>query len=114
MNEFESKSLNELESAIRESSVTKEIGDELVKIGQKRALKVLTKNKTEIKRLERLAKDALLKGNGESYKYAVGKIRKFINKPIDDETLEILWKTSREQILNIIKAGQEAEQQLKG
>lgn len=111
---FESKSLNELESAIRESSITKEMGDELVKMGQKRAMKVLTKNKREIKRLEKLGHEALAYGNAESYKYAVGKIRQIIGKPVDDDILESLWKTSREQIVELLKAGVEAEKQLKG
>lgn len=114
MNEFESKSLNEMEQAIRESSLTKTMGDELIKMGQKRALKIMTKNKREIKRLEKLGHEALAYGNAESYKYAVGKIRRIIGKPVDDEILEKLWITSREQILNLIHAGTEAEKHLKG
>lgn len=111
---FESKSLNELESAIRSSSMTDAMGDELIKMGQKKAQKVLTKNKAEIKRLEKLGHEALAYGNAESYKYAVGKIRKIIGKPVDDEILEKLWITSREQILDLIHAGIEAEKQMKG
>lgn len=111
---FQSQSLNDIENAIRESSLTKEMGDELIKLGQKRAMKVLTKNKREIQRLEKLGHEALATGNGESYKYAVGKIRKIIGKPVDDDILESLWKTSREQIVQIIKSGIEAEQKLKG
>lgn len=111
---FESKSLNELESAIRSSSMTEAMGDELIKLGQKRAQKVLTKNKQEIKRLETLGKEALLKGNKDTYIYAIGKIRNIIGKPTTDDVLEILWKTSREQVIEIITAGVEAEQKLKG
>lgn len=111
---FESKSLNEIENAIRESSLTKTMGDELIRMGQKRAQKVLSKNKREIQRLEKLGHEALAYGNAESYKYAVGKIRQIIGKPVDDDILETLWITSREQILNLIHAGTEAEKQLKG
>lgn len=115
MNEkFHSNSLNELESAIRESSLSKEIGDELIRMGQKKAQKILTKNKHEIKRLEILAKEALFYGKKESYTYAVGKIRKIIGKPVDQDILDTLYKTSREQVLEIFRAGVEAEQKLKG
>lgn len=102
---FNSNSLNQLENAIRESSATKELGDELIKMGQKKALKTLSKNKQEIKRLEKLGHEALLHGNAESYKYAIGKIRKIINKPVDEDILEMLWKSSREQIEEILKSG---------
>lgn len=114
MNEFNTKSLNELESAIRESSVNKEIGDELIKLGQKRAIKVLTKNKKEIKRLEILAKESLAYGNEDSYIYAIDKIRKIVGKPaLPDDIARTMWKTSRDQVLEIIRAGAEAEK-LKG
>lgn len=105
--------MSQMEEAIRNSSMSKEMGDELVKLGQKRATKILSKNKREIKRLEELGKAALLCGNKESYKYAVGKVRKIIQKPVDDEILEVLWKTSYEQVKEIIQAGIEAEK-LKG
>lgn len=113
MKEFETKSLRELESAIRESSMSKEMGDELIRMGQKRAQKVLTKNKAEIKRLEALGHKALFECNREAYIYAVGKIRKIIGKPTTDDVLEMLWRSSRDQVAEIIKAGIEAEK-LKG
>lgn len=101
----QSNDLLELQSAIREASLNDQVADELIKMGEKRAMKVLTKNKREIKRLELLAKEALVEGNKTSYIYAISKIRSIVRKPIDADIMETLWKTSRERVLELMQEG---------
>ncbi|MGL5582930.1 MAG: DUF2654 domain-containing protein [Cetobacterium sp.] len=73
-------------------------------IADKRAKKILKKNKREIDRLKAHAEKCLYEMNKEGYKYAIGKIRTIIRKPLSDELLEVLYNTSLERIIEIAQS----------
>ncbi|WVX87526.1 hypothetical protein EniLVp02_0187 [Vibrio phage EniLVp02] len=81
---------------------------------QKAAEKYLRKNKREILRLEKLAKDALIDDNEESYIYAIGKLRSFTGGNVDVDVLRTLWKTSREQVVNLTATAFESQYHARG
>lgn len=77
---------------------------------EKQAKKELSKQAPEIKRLNKLAEDALLENNEVSYVYALGKLRKIYHMESTPELLHELWVSSRKAIWDIIQAGQYQEQ----
>lgn len=70
---------------------------------KKQATKILNKNKREIDRLKKHAGECLIHGNEVGYKYAIKKLRRFYKQPYTEELVDVLWKTSRENIENLIK-----------
>lgn len=74
------------------------------RVARKMAKQRFNKNKREMMRLEKHAHKCLLLGNKEGYMYSIGKLRRIINKPnVSTETLEMLYETSRERVLEVLK-----------
>lgn len=71
-----------------------------------KTMKRLKKDKREVKRLEKLATEALITGNKESYIYVVRKMREAIGKTVTEDVLEMLYNTSRDEVLKLFKEGE--------
>ncbi|QLA10726.1 hypothetical protein TH2_160 [Shewanella phage Thanatos-2] len=69
----------------------------------KNKLKVISKNRREIKRLKKLAEKALLANKFDSYRYALCKLREFYRQPFTPEIIKTMWDTSRAELFRIAK-----------
>lgn len=67
----------------------------------KKAQKFVRKNTREIKRLRKHAEDALFDGNKARYVYAIKKMRDMLKQPYTDEMIDVLWKTSLNQLRDL-------------
>lgn len=77
------------------------------KAAKKAADKKVRKFRRELSRLNALATESLINDNKESYKYAIGKIREFTGKPVTDDVMEMLYKTSRERYVELVQEAKE-------
>lgn len=66
-----------------------------------RLMKVMRKNRREIKRLNDHATECLISNNKDGYKYAINKIRSIAGLS-DNNQLDVLWETSRERVIQLI------------
>lgn len=85
------------------SEPTEQVVDPFQAIAEKRAHKILKKNSREIERLKQHAEKCLYELNRDGYIYAIGKLRKIIRKPLNDEALGALYDTSVERIVEMFK-----------
>lgn len=69
---------------------------------ERKANKALVKHRRELNRLYHHAQEAALEGNFKRYEYAVKKSRDILKQPYNDELIALLWKTTREQIEDMI------------
>lgn len=90
-----------LERQVRPGTET--VDDPFKAIADKRAKKILKKNKREIDRLKKHAENCLYNLNRDGYIYAIGKIREIIRKPMNEEALGALYDTSVERIIELAK-----------
>ncbi|ASZ76320.1 hypothetical protein [Proteus phage PM2] len=74
---------------------------------EKRAEKILKKNKREINRLKTLYEESLLSGNKEQFIYALGKLRKIYKQSTERGVLEYCYETSRKAMFKIIEEAKE-------
>ncbi|AKA61917.1 hypothetical protein Pm5461_055 [Proteus phage vB_PmiM_Pm5461] len=74
---------------------------------EKRAEKILKKNKREINRLKTLYEESLLSGNKEQFIYALGKLRKIYKQSTEHGVLEYCYETSRKAMFKIIEEAKE-------
>ncbi|EFW4204026.1 tail completion protein [Escherichia phage ADUt] len=92
-----------------------EINDEVEKLissieeknrleAERKANKLLSKNKRELNRLYKHAQIAAENNNFAQYEYAIKKSRDILKQPYNDELISILWKTTRSQIEDMIDA----------
>lgn len=90
------------EALEREASMNGSVEEDPFKaIADKRAKKVLKKHSKEISRLKKHAEKCLFELNKDGYIYAIGKIRTIIRKPMDQESLGVLYDTSVERLIEI-------------
>lgn len=73
---------------------------------QKQVEKRLRKYSRELHRLRLLGEAALIDGNEEQYVYCIGKIRKIAGKSVPDDVLHMMYKTSRERVLEMMSEAQ--------
>ncbi|MFP9219959.1 DUF2654 domain-containing protein, partial [Enterococcus faecalis] len=71
---------------------------------ERKANKLLSKNKRELNRLYKHAQIAAENNNFAQYEYAIKKSRDILKQPYNDELISILWKTTRSQIEDMIDA----------
>ncbi|AGN30118.1 hypothetical protein VPFG_00116 [Vibrio phage nt-1] len=76
---------------------------------EKEAQRRIKKNSREIKRLRKHAEKCLIEDNKDGYIYAIRKLRSITGQPVADDVLETLWKTSRDQVLTIIRSFAESK-----
>lgn len=88
---------------------SEEIQDKLMLDAQKKADKLIRKNKRELKRLKAHAGECVINNNYDGYAYAIKKLRKFYKQPCNDDVISIMWKTTREQMFNIINNAKETD-----
>ena len=94
--------LIEQNAVVGEVDAVKEtVDDPMRPIAEKRAAKILKKNKREIDRLQKHAEECLFSMNREGYIYAIGKIRTIIRKPLSHEALGVLFDTSVERLIEL-------------
>lgn len=77
--------------------------DPMLVEAQKRADKVIKKNKRELDRLRKHANHCLLTLNKDGYIYSIGKIRQIIKKPLSYDELGVLYDTSLERIVQLAR-----------
>ena len=75
--------------------------DPMRPVAEKRAAKILKKNKREIDRLTKHAEKCLFEMNREGYIYAIGKVRTIIRNPMSHEALGALYDTSIERLIEL-------------
>lgn len=69
----------------------------------KKANKIIKKNKRELQRLQKHAEKCLLELNKVGYIYSVGKIRTIIRQPMTDEQLSMMYETSVQSLVEMVK-----------
>lgn len=79
------------------------IQEQLMTQANKRAQKILRKNKREINRLKNHAGKCLLENNFYGYSYAIKKLRDFYKQPYNDELIKTMWDTSRQALLKMVE-----------
>ncbi|AUR85830.1 coil containing protein [Vibrio phage 1.081.O._10N.286.52.C2] len=75
---------------------------------KKEANRRIKKNQREITRLRKHAEECLISNNKAGYIYAIGKLRAFTGQSVAEDVLEVLWTTSREQVMSIVTNFSEA------
>lgn len=70
----------------------------------KKAEKILKKNKREIARLKKHAENCIITNNFFGYSYAIKKLRGFYKQPYNDELIQMMWDTTRQSVLDIIES----------
>lgn len=79
------------------------IQEAMMKEADKKAQKLLKKNKRELTRLKNHAGECLLKNNFSGYSYAIKKLRDFYKQPYNDELIKSMWNSSRKALLDIVE-----------
>ncbi|QBX32731.1 hypothetical protein Asfd1_105 [Aeromonas phage Asfd_1] len=88
-----------------------ELQERLQEQAEKQAAKHLKKNGRELKRLKKHAERALFANNREQYKYAINKLRVlYKQKSLPSDVMDVMFDTSRAQIVDMAKAFQSAAQ----
>lgn len=83
--------------------------DPMRPVAEKRAAKILKKNKREIDRLQKHAEECLFSLNREGYIYAIGKIRTIIRHPLSHDALGALYDTSVERLIELANEAIESQ-----
>lgn len=79
-----------------------EIQDKIQSNADKKAQKILRKNKREIRRLKLHAEKAVYANNYVAYAYAIKKLRGYYKQPYTEELIKLMWKTTRDTVYNIV------------
>lgn len=83
---------------------TQRLQEKIKQDANKKAEKILRKNKREIKRLKEHGQLALVSGNIDQYVYAIEKLRRIYKQaPLGQAGLELMYRTSREKLFEMIK-----------
>lgn len=69
---------------------------------EKKANKILRKNRHEVRRLKDLYGKSLIEGNKEQFMYVLEKLRRLCKQPVSNDILEYCWKTSSEAISEVV------------
>lgn len=101
-NDLEYIKNGELATQARNDEVEELKSSPIMDQAMRQAQKYLRKNKAEWKRLHKHAESALFSNNKTQYVYAIKKMRKMLKQPYTDEIGDIMWRTSRESLKQVV------------
>lgn len=96
--------LNDVEGQEQEKieDLIKARNDLIESSAQKQANKILKKQRFEIKRLNDLIEESIIKNSFDSYEYGIKKLRDIYRQPYNDELIRMNWETTRQTIMDLI------------